>query len=79
MDKLLATVQSPQDLKKLSLKQLEQLAGEMRESLCRLLGKRTAHFASNLGVVELALALHTTFDFSKRPPDLGHGPSDLSA
>ena len=65
MDKLLATVQSPQDLKKLSLKQLEQLAGEMRESLCRLLGKRTAHFASNLGVVELALALHTTFDFSK--------------
>ena len=37
----------------------------MREALCRLAGTRTAHFASNLGVVELALALHTTFDFSR--------------
>jgi 1-deoxy-D-xylulose-5-phosphate synthase len=37
----------------------------MRETLCRLLGTRSAHFASNLGVVELALALHTTFDFRR--------------
>ena len=65
MDTLLSTVRSPQDLKKFSHPQLEQLAGEMRESLCRLLGKRTAHFASNLGVIELTLALHTIFDFSK--------------
>ena len=36
-----------------------------------------AHFASNLGVVELCLALHLTFDFRQRPPDLGHRPPDL--
>jgi 1-deoxy-D-xylulose-5-phosphate synthase len=64
MDKLLATIRSPADLKRLSPKELERLAGEMREALCRLAGTRTAHFASNLGVVELALALHTTFDFA---------------
>lgn len=63
MDSILSTIRSPQDLKGLSLKELEELAGEMREALCQLAGTRTAHFASNLGVVELTLALHTTFDF----------------
>lgn len=63
MDKILSTIQSPKDLQGLSHKELEQLAREIREALCRLLGKRTAHFASNLGVVELAIALHTSFDF----------------
>ncbi len=65
MDKLLSTIQSPADLKGLSHQQLVQLAGEMREALCRLASTRTAHFASNLGVVELTLALHTTFDFAR--------------
>jgi len=65
MDKLLSTINSPNDLHGLSQKQLVQLADEMRETLCRLAGKRTAHFASNLGVVELTLALHTSFDFSR--------------
>ncbi len=65
MDKLLSTINSPGDLKKLSHKELEQLAGEMREALCRLASRRTAHFASNLGVVELTLALHTSFDFRR--------------
>jgi 1-deoxy-D-xylulose-5-phosphate synthase len=64
MDRLLQTIRSPQDLKKLQPRQLEQLAAEIREALCRLVATRTAHFASNLGVVELTLALHTTFDFS---------------
>jgi 1-deoxy-D-xylulose-5-phosphate synthase len=64
MDNLLATVGSPRDLLGLSHKQLQQLAGEMREAICRLAGTRTAHLASNLGVVELTLALHTSFDFS---------------
>ena len=63
MDKILSSIQSAKDLQDLSLKDLEQLAREIREALCRLLGKRTAHFASNLGVVELAIALHTSFDF----------------
>lgn len=65
MDELLSTINSPQDLKKFSHGQLKQLAGEMREALCRLVSTRTAHFASNLGVVELTLALHTSFDFSR--------------
>lgn len=65
MDKLLAAIGSPEDLRKLPLKDLNKLAGEMREALCRLAGTRTAHFASNLGVVELTLALHTTFDFTR--------------
>jgi 1-deoxy-D-xylulose-5-phosphate synthase len=65
MEKLLPTIESPADLKFLSIAQLEQLAGEMREALCNLLSSRSAHFASNLGVVELCLALHTTFDFRR--------------
>ena len=65
MDTLLSTINSPSDLTKLSHKDLELLAAEMREALCRLASRRTAHFASNLGVVELTLALHTTFDFRR--------------
>ncbi|MHB8900398.1 MAG: 1-deoxy-D-xylulose-5-phosphate synthase [Thermoguttaceae bacterium] len=65
MDKILSTIHSPKDLQELSPKELEHLARDIREALCRLLGQRTAHFASNLGVVELAIALHTTFDFSR--------------
>ena len=42
----------------LSLPKLERLAAEMREVLCNLVSARSAHFASNLGVVELCLALH---------------------
>ncbi|MEN6406237.1 MAG: 1-deoxy-D-xylulose-5-phosphate synthase [Thermoguttaceae bacterium] len=65
MARLLSTIHSPADLKKLTPKELDQLAAEMRESLCQLASTRTAHFASNLGVVELTLALHTSFDFSR--------------
>jgi 1-deoxy-D-xylulose-5-phosphate synthase len=65
MDALLSTVRSPRDLQQFSEEQLEQLAREMREALCNLVSSRTAHFASNLGVVELSLALHTVFDFSR--------------
>jgi 1-deoxy-D-xylulose-5-phosphate synthase len=65
MDSLLATINSPRDVKGLSHEQLDQLAAEMREALCRLASTRTAHFASNLGVIELTLALHTTFDFAR--------------
>jgi 1-deoxy-D-xylulose-5-phosphate synthase len=65
MDKLLSTIRLPQDLKTLSYEQLTQLAAEMREAICRLACTRTAHFASNLGVVELTIALHSSFDFSQ--------------
>jgi len=60
---ILSTIDSPQDLGKFSLPQLEQLATEIRDVLCNLVACRSAHFASNLGVVELCIALHDSFDF----------------
>jgi 1-deoxy-D-xylulose-5-phosphate synthase len=60
---LLPTIASPLDLQKLTDAQLQQVAQEMRDELVRVLSIRPAHFASNLGVVELCLALHLTFDF----------------
>ncbi len=65
MDDLLSNIGSPADLRRLSLAELEQLAAEMREALCNLVNAKSAHFASNLGVVELCLALHTSFDFRR--------------
>ena len=64
-DHILPTIESPDDLKRLSLPQLERLADEMRDVLCNLIACRSAHFASNLGVVELCIALHDTFDFRR--------------
>lgn len=63
MTKILPQIESPADLKRLKISQLEQLADEMREALRSVLSVRTAHFASNLGVVELCIALHTSYDF----------------
>ena len=63
MTNLLPTIQSPKQLHGMSLGQLNQVASEIRETLCNLLSMRAAHFASNLGVVELTLALHSTYDF----------------
>ena len=62
---MLPRIGSPADLKALSEKELEQLAAEMRDELIGVVGRRSAHFASNLGVVELCLALHLTFDFAQ--------------
>ncbi len=62
---ILSAIESPDDLSKLSLPQLEQLATEMRDVLCNLIACRSAHFASNLGVVELCIALHDAFDFRR--------------
>jgi len=65
MNELLSKVHSPADLQQFTDEQLVQLAQEMRDELVRVLSIRPAHFASNLGVVELCLALHLTFDFSR--------------
>jgi 1-deoxy-D-xylulose-5-phosphate synthase len=64
-NEILASLTSPRDLRKLSDSQLQQLAAEIRDALCHVVSTRTAHFASNLGVVELCIALHQVFDFSK--------------
>ena len=63
MHPLLSNLKSAYDLHHMSAAQLAQLGDEIRDVLCNLLQERTAHFASNLGVVELCLALHTVFDF----------------
>src|SRR5437588_2654401 len=65
MSTLLTRIHSPADLQEFSDEELVQLAQDMRDELVRVLSIRPAHFASNLGVVELALALHLTFDFSR--------------
>jgi 1-deoxy-D-xylulose-5-phosphate synthase len=65
MTPILPTIQSPLDLQGLGDAELDRLAQEMRDELVRVLSIRPAHFASNLGVVELCLALHLTFDFRR--------------
>jgi len=62
---LLPLISSPAELKAMNDQQLVQLAQEIREALCMIVSDRPAHFASNLGVVELCIALHQVFDFSK--------------
>lgn len=74
MSKLLNSINGPQDLKNLSVPQLEKLAGEIRELLIHTVSANGGHLAPNLGVVELTLALHKMFD-SPRDKfiwDVGH-------
>ncbi len=63
--KLLPTITSADDLRTMTLVEQQQVASEIREVLCNLVSTRTAHFASNLGVVELCIALHSVFDFRR--------------
>ncbi|MBW3993027.1 1-deoxy-D-xylulose-5-phosphate synthase [Neisseria meningitidis] len=59
---LLDLIDSPQDLRRLDKKQLPQVAAELREFLLDSVGKTGGHFASNLGAVELTVALHYVYD-----------------
>jgi 1-deoxy-D-xylulose-5-phosphate synthase len=65
MHKRLSQLESAAELHSMSVSQLQELGVEIREVLCNLLSDRSAHFASNLGVVELCLALHSVFDFRR--------------
>ncbi len=60
---LLSRLDNAEALKAFSPSDLQAVAAEIRDVLCNLLATRTAHFASNLGVVELCLALHCEYDF----------------
>ena len=60
-DRLLDSIDSPQDLKKLSIHQLEQLAGEVRQEILAVVSEHGGHLGASLGAVELTLALHTVF------------------
>jgi len=62
MGKLLDSIHSPADLRRLSIPQLETLAQEIRERLIVTLSKTGGHLGPNLGVVELTLAMHYVFD-----------------
>lgn len=62
MYSLLDTIHCPADLKKLSRQQLPLLAKELRQFLVESVSKTGGHFASNLGSIELTIALHYVFD-----------------
>ena len=61
----LEQIDGPNDVKKLSLEQMNVLAQEMREALFRKLSKHGGHFGPNFGMVEATIALHTVFDSPK--------------
>lgn len=59
---LLSTVESPADIKKLTREQLKQLAHEVRDFLLQTVSQTGGHLSSNLGTVELTIALHYVYD-----------------
>lgn len=67
-------IEYPEDLKKLKLEDLPKLASEIRELIVDVVSKNPGHLSSNLGVVELTVALHYCFDFKKDKIvwDVGH-------
>lgn len=71
---LLECIDSPKDLKRLNIGELKQLAEEIRRFLLDKVSKTGGHLASNLGVVELTIALHYVFNspFDKIIWDVGH-------
>jgi len=74
MARLLDQIQNPNDIKKLDLEELERLSSEIREEILLTVSKNGGHLSSNLGVVELTIALHYVFDLSidKVVWDVGH-------
>ena len=62
MTRLLDSIDSPADLRRLSIEDLPQLAREIREEIIRTVSKNGGHLAPSLGVVELTIALHYVYD-----------------
>lgn len=58
-------INSPKDIKKFQIKELTELAGEVREAIINKVSDCGGHLASNLGMVELTIALHYVFDSPK--------------
>jgi len=65
MSRLLDSIHDPADLRQLDKTQLRQLAGEIRELIIEVVSRNRGHLASNLGTVELTLALHRCFDLRR--------------
>ena len=74
MEKILDRINNPNDLNKLNLLEKNKLAEEIREYILEVVSKNGGHLASNLGVVELTIALHSVFDLpqDKIVWDVGH-------
>jgi 1-deoxy-D-xylulose-5-phosphate synthase len=74
MSKFLEQINGPEDVRRLSVPELKELADEIRQFILDSVSKTGGHLASNLGVVELTLALHCVFDFKKDMLvwDVGH-------
>ena len=62
---ILSDIHNPEDLKNLDNKDFHLLAKEIRKKIIDVVGKNGGHLASNLGVVELTIALHRSFDSPK--------------
>ena len=71
---LLNRIENPEDVKKLTVRELEQLASELRHFIIDTVSQNGGHLAPNLGTVELTLALYSVFDFpaDKLVWDVGH-------
>ena len=71
---ILEQIRDPSDIKRLNLKQLRQLADELRGEIIHVVSVRGGHLASNLGVVELTIAMYYVFDApdDKLLFDVGH-------
>lgn len=71
---MLEKINSPKDVKNLNIEQKKQLAEEMRKYILEIVSENGGHLASNLGVVELTIALHSVFDVPKDKIvwDVGH-------
>ena len=71
---MLENINNSEDLKKLDLKEKNILAQEIREYILQIVSQTGGHLASNLGVVELTIAMHRVFDFEKDKVvwDVGH-------
>ena len=72
--KLLSTIKSPEDVKKIKSEDVPSLCTEIREKLVEVVSVNGGHLSPNLGVVELTVAMHRSFDFPKDSLvwDVGH-------
>lgn len=74
VEKMLEQINEPKDLKNLKIEEKEKLAEELRQEILKIVSKNGGHLASNLGVVEITMALHSVFNTpqDKIIWDVGH-------
>lgn len=73
-ERIFDKIENPKHLKNLNIKEKETLSKEIRESIIDIVSKTGGHLASNLGIVELTIALHSVFNMpeDKIVWDVGH-------